>query len=66
LVWLVIETYRLKIAGAGLLARLFRWCDFFDRPSFNVGLIALHVGLVQKVVDNTSALLLLDPSLLRL
>jgi hypothetical protein len=45
--------------------RLFRRYDLVDRSSFGLCVIALLIGLVQKLVDNTSALLLLDPSLLR-
>jgi hypothetical protein len=66
LVWLVIETYRLKTAGAGLLAhRLFRGYDLVDRGPFGLCVVALFIGLVQELVDDARALLLLDPSLLR-
>jgi hypothetical protein len=53
-------------AGAGLLAdRLFRRYDLVDGGSFSLCVIALLIGLVQELVDDARALLLLDPSLLR-
>ena len=53
-------------AGAGLLAhRLFRGYDLVDRGPFSLCVIALLIGLVQELVDDARALLLLDPSLLR-
>ena len=39
--------------------------DLFDGRSFEVRLFALFIGVVQELVDDASALLLLDPSLLR-
>ena len=53
-------------AGAGLLAhRLFRRYDLVDRSAFGLCVVALFIGVVQELVDDASALLLLDPSLLR-
>jgi hypothetical protein len=53
-------------AGAGLLAhRLFRRYDLVDGGPFSLCVIALLIGLVQELVDDARALLLLDPSLLR-
>ena len=44
---------------------LFRRRDLLDRRCFDVGLFTLLIGFVQELVDDASALLLLDPSLLR-
>jgi hypothetical protein len=44
---------------------LFRRRDLLDRRSFDVGLFALFIGLVQELIDDANTLLLLDPSLLR-
>jgi hypothetical protein len=53
-------------AGAGLLVhRLFRGYDLVDRGAFGLCVIPLLIGLVQELVDDARALLLLDPSLLR-
>ena len=53
-------------AGAGLLVhRLFRGYDLVDRGAFGLGVIPLLISLVQELVDDARALLLLDPSLLR-
>jgi hypothetical protein len=53
-------------AGAGLLAhRLFRRYGLVDGGPFSLCVIALLIGLVQELVDDARALLLLDPSLLR-
>jgi hypothetical protein len=46
-------------------SELFRRRDLFDWSSFDVRPIALFIGVVQELVDDTSALLLLDPSFLR-
>ena len=59
---LVIETYYASAAVAG---GLFRRRDLLDRRSFDVGLFALFIGLVQELIDDANTLLLLDPSLLR-
>jgi hypothetical protein len=48
-----------RIAG-----RLFCRGDVFDGRCFYVGLFALFIGVIQKLVDDTSALLLLNLSLL--
>ena len=53
-------------AGAGLLVhRLFRGYDLVDRGAFGLCVIPLLIGLVQELVDDARALLLLDPSLVR-
>ena len=44
---------------------LFRGSYFSGRRSFDIGLFAVFIGVGQELVDNASALLLLDPSLLR-
>jgi hypothetical protein len=50
---------------SGLLAhRLFRRYDLVDRSAFGLNVVALFIGLVQELVDDASALLLFDPSLL--
>src|SRR5262249_31783080 len=50
---------------ASLAHRLFCGCDLFDRRSFDFGLLALCIGVVQEPIDDARALLLLDPSILR-
>ena len=49
----------------GIAGGLFRRRDLLDRRCFDVGLFTLLIGFVQELVDDASALLLLDPSLLR-
>jgi hypothetical protein len=48
-----------------LVHRLFRGYDLVDRGAFGLCVIPLLIGLVQELVDDARALLLLDPSLLR-
>jgi len=50
---------------ASLAHRVFCGCDLFDRRSFDLGLLALCIGVVQEPVDDACTLLLLDPSVLR-
>ena len=45
--------------------RLFRRYDLVHGGPFSLCVIALLIGLVQELVDDARALLLLDPSLLR-
>ena len=49
----------------GIADGLFRRRALLDRRCFDVGLFTLLIGFVQELVDDASALLLLDPSLLR-
>src|SRR5262245_65847873 len=54
-------------AGARLMThRLFCGCSLFDRRCFDLGLLALLIGVVQQPIDDARTLLLLDPSVLRL
>jgi hypothetical protein len=48
-----------------LAHRLFRGYDLVDRGPLGLCVVALFIGLVQELVDDARALLLLDPSLLR-
>jgi hypothetical protein len=43
-----------------MVASLFYRRHLFDRRSFDVGFVALFIGLAQEVVDDAGALLLLD------
>src|SRR5262245_50758900 len=53
-------------AGARLMThRLFCGCSLFDRRCFDLGLLALLIGVVQQPIDDARTLLLLDPSVLR-
>jgi hypothetical protein len=45
-------------------SRLFRGCDLFNRRCLSVGLLGWSISLGQELVDYTSALLLLDASLM--
>src|SRR5262249_978357 len=45
--------------------RLFRRCDLFSRRSFDLGLFTPLIGVVQELVNQGSASVLLDPRFLR-